>query len=486
MKKNILKLSLIYILLLTSCVDTELDQHGKRFATQEQLQKLAKTDPEKALVINVGIEDGQYAFMRQFATNSDDTGSRHDDFGQKSIDLGMDLLSNDMVQVVNHWFGNYYSYRGRTQVFSTTRIIWNFYYKIIRNLNSVISQIDPEIKDPRFVHLRSRALALRAYCYFNLIRVYQYTYQGNEAKPGIPTFDGGDVIIPSRAKVSEVYDLILSDLETSIIGIDGFNRDDKGKIDKSVVAGIYARVLLETGTDWAKCISMAKTAKAGGTLISGSEWASGGFDEISSTGWLWGADIDAQSSTIYASFFSHVSTTNAGYAGLLGVYKNIDKRLYDAIPATDIRKTAFGADYKNYKFEDATNFQGDYVYMRVAEMYLIEAEAKARSGDDNGAADILYDLVSTRDSSYTKSTNKGQVLINEILLQRRIELWGEGFAWFDMKRTKTPLVRTYPGSNHPLFGEKNFSPTANEFLFQIPEKEIINNNDISPGDQNPL
>lgn len=486
MKTNAIIILCLSVLLVTSCVDTDLDPVGKRYATQEQLQELAKTDPEKALLINTGIEDGQYAFMREYSTNFDDTGGRHDDFGQKSIDLGTDLLSNDMVQVVDHWFGNYYTYRGRTQVFSTTRIIWNFYYKIIRNLNSVITQIDPDIEDERFVHLRSRALALRAFCYFNLIRVYQYTYQGNESKPGIPLFDGGEIAIGSRAEVSKVYDLILSDLETAIVGIEGYSRSEKGKIDKSVVAGIYARVLLETGTDWSKCITMAQTAKAGGTLISGNEWVTSGFDEISSSGWLWGADIDAETSTIYASFFSHVATNNLGYAGLLGVYKSIDKRLYDAIPATDIRKTAFGSDYKNYKFEDATFFQGDYVYMRVAEMYLIEAEAKARSGDHSGAANVLFDLVKTRDTGYTKSSNTGQALIDEIILQRRIELWGEGFAWFDMKRTKTPLIRKYPDTNHPIFGRKDFAATANEFLFQLPEKEIINNNDISPGDQNPL
>ena len=70
--------------------------------------------------------------------------------------------------------------------------------------------------------------------------------------------------------------------------------------------------------------------------------------------------------------------------------------------------------------------------MRVAEMYLIEAEAKARMG--TGGAEALLPLAENRDPSYVLSTNSGQDLIDEVLLQRRWELWGEGFRFNDLKR----------------------------------------------------
>ena len=189
-----------------------------------------------------------------------------------------------------------------------------------------------------------------------------------------------------------------------------------------------------------------------------------------------------------------MGSLDPGYAGLLGVYKSIDKRLYDAISDTDIRKDAFAGpadadglpQYANKKFKDlVTFFQGDYVYMRAAEMYLIEAEAEARGGDDDAAADVLYDLVSPRDASYTLSTNTGQDLLDEIYLHRRIELWGEGFAWYDMKRLKQDLVRDYSGSNHTTLG--NFDLTYNDpwFLFQIPEDELNSNDMINDANQNP-
>ncbi|HEY5688236.1 MAG TPA: RagB/SusD family nutrient uptake outer membrane protein [Yeosuana sp.] len=487
MKKKIL-LSLFAIALI-SCQDDFLDTESRQYVTKTQLEDLAKSSPEALLTINTGVEDGQYAFMREYSTNFEDTGGRHDDFGQMSINLGLDLMSNDMVQVTDHWMGNYYAYRGRTQDFSTTRIIWNFYYSIIRNVNAIIAQIPEDATDDRLIHLKARARALRGYSYFNLIRIYQYTYQGHQSAQGVPLYDGNDINIPARASVQEVYDLIIDDMEAAYTKVTGYVRDGKEKLSKEVIAGLYARVLLETGTDYTKCAQLSAEAKAGGSLMSSAAWLNEGFSQISNSEWLWGSDINNESSTIYASFFSQVASLNNGYAGLLGVHKTIDKRLYEAIPATDLRKTAFEDEtggFINYKFQDFTFFEGDYVYMRVAEMYLMEAEAMARGGNDSGAASVLYDLVSTRDPGYTLSTNTGQALINEILLQRRIELWGEGFAWFDMKRNNVDLVRDYPGSNHAAFGKDNYGATDPEFLFQIPLKELQNNLAINDEDQNPL
>jgi hypothetical protein len=124
--------------------------------------------------------------------------------------------------------------------------------------------------------------------------------------------------------------------------------------------------------------------------------------------------------------------------------------------------------------------------MRAAEMYLIEAEAQARSGNASEAANVLYELVSTRDPGYTKSTKTGNSLVSEIHLQRRIELWGEGFSWLDMKRNGVDLERDYEGSNHSAFGKFNRPISDNQMLFQIPERELDNNVEINDIDQNPI
>ena len=74
-------------------------------------------------------------------------------------------------------------------------------------------------------------------------------------------------------------------------------------------------------------------------------------------------------------------------------------------------------------------------------MMLIMAEGYAHAGESSLAAQALYPLAHHRDPAYTLSTKTGDELIDEILFQRRVELWGEGFRYFDLKRLNMPLDR---------------------------------------------
>ena len=131
----------------------------------------------------------------------------------------------------------------------------------------------------------------------------------------------------------------------------------------------------------------------------------------------------------------------------------------------------------------STSAMGDVPYMRAAEMYLIEAEARARLNDEAGASRVLFDLVKARDPNYVQSTRTGDALVNEILLQRRIELWGEGHRFFDMKRTNAPLNRN--GANHiaSVVLLYDVAPGDVRWEFLIPRREINANTAIV---QNPL
>ena len=63
-------------------------------------------------------------------------------------------------------------------------------------------------------------------------------------------------------------------------------------------------------------------------------------------------------------------------------------------------------------------------------------------GNSAAAATALYELAKKRNSAYTLSTATGSALLKEIYLQRRIELWGEGFRFYDLKRLNLPLDRS--------------------------------------------
>lgn len=128
------------------------------------------------------------------------------------------------------------------------------------------------------------------------------------------------------------------------------------------------------------------------------------------------------------------------------------------------------------------DFSDDVVMMRVAEMYLIEAEAKAELNEPE-AGDVLFELQLNRDVNAVKSGNTGQALIDEILVERRKELYGEfGVSFMDIKRRQLPLTRT---GNHREAYMFDFPANADELILRIPQREIDSNDFITEADQNP-
>lgn len=122
---------------------------------------------------------------------------------------------------------------------------------------------------------------------------------------------------------------------------------------------------------------------------------------------------------------------------------------------------------------------GDVPYMRAAEMYLIEAEARARQGQDAAAQTALFELAKNRDYNYVSSANTGQALIDEILFQRRIELWGEGFRFTDLKRTNSPLNRSGIPNHLPILISVTSVPAGDErWEWLFPQDEVNANKQI--------
>jgi hypothetical protein len=89
--------------------------------------------------------------------------------------------------------------------------------------------------------------------------------------------------------------------------------------------------------------------------------------------------------------------------------------------------------------------------MRVEEMYFIKAEAEAHSNPTQGIATLTDFMTNYRDPQYvTKATSKDAV-IDEIIFQKRVELWGEGLLFFDYKRLNLSVNRGYEGT--PFFDQ---------------------------------
>lgn len=461
--------------------------------------------PEQAYstisAVNSNI-NGTYLYTFAFGSGNGNTG--HDNFGQKSVDLANDLVGNDMVvhSLGYGWYNTDYQYTAWQLPNGTgTRSdkVWSFYYDVIRKVNNLIVATSSQPPSADLDRAKGQAIAIRAWAYMNLINNFQQTYKGNENAKGVPYYLGTETVDKGRGTVSQVYTSIIADLTQAETLLNGKTRIDKTQIDVSVVRGFRARVALAM-EDWATAANYANLARQSYTLMSTTGYtARTAFSSITNPEWMWGSLITAANATIYASFFSHMDPSQLSYAQL-GGQKKITKELYDQIPSGDVRKTVFQApgtgnanfpDYcqKKHIVPTVGSWAADYLYMRASEMYLIQAEALARQGQDANARTILEQLVKARNSAYSAATFSGTALVNEILLQRRIELWGEGFSMFDIKRNNSGLNRPSGTGNH---GAPNFNPVVYTlppssplFLMRIPQRELDNNSAMTPADQNP-
>jgi starch-binding outer membrane protein, SusD/RagB family len=449
--------------------------------------------------------DGSYKETFAFATG----GGSHDDFGQKGFDLAQDLMGNDMVVHSQGygWFNTDYIFT-ETQRATAGRqsdFMWFYYYDLIKQANILMAVLDgvPDATQTDKELVRGQCLAIRAYCMFYLINYYQQTYVGHESSPGVPVYVTEALTGNPRGTVQQTYDQIVADLTEAETLLDGKARASKVNMDVSVVRGFRARTALIMN-DWATAATAANAAKQGYTLMNNTNTppsgylATSAFSSIDNPEWMWGALITDEEATIYASFFSHIDIRTGGYAAL-GGQKKITKALYDQIPDGDVRKARFRTPpgttsnpaYNQLKFQVpvAGSWAADYVYMRAAEMYLIEAEALARQGQDAAARTVLEALITTRDPAYSAASFSGSALVDEILLQRRIELWGEGFALMDIKRLNQGINRPTGDGNHGLPNYEAVvyvtGPADPRFLFRIPNREINVNENMSLNDQNP-
>ncbi|MFD2570424.1 RagB/SusD family nutrient uptake outer membrane protein [Spirosoma soli] len=427
-------------------------------------------------------------------------------FGHPAMMIILDVLGEDVLisNTSNTWHlteTRWQAHRSETSV--GDEMPYRMYYRIIGNANIAIANIGNAAgTQAERNQIKGEALGLRAFSYFNLVQLYGKRYDA-AAKPnsqlGVPL-----VLAPTteglpRATVEEVYAQINKDLAEAATLLTS-TRTFKSHINLEVIKGFQARVAL-TQQNWADAAKYAAEARKGFTLMSVAQYQDG-FSDISNPEWIWGFDHLEDQSEFFGAFHSYISS-NFNSTNIRVSPKVINSALYEQIPTTDVRskmwvKTPTAANsvvptggvrvpYITQKFRlpgtPSTSTMGDIPYMRAAEMYLIEAEAQARLGNTAAAASTLFDLVSKRDPSYKLSTKTGTGLIDEILFNRRVELWGEGFRFTDLKRMDLPLNRNGANANSAVVVLFDVKAGDNQWEFLIPRRELNANKAIK---QNPL
>ena len=221
---------------------------------------------------------------------------------------------------------------------------------------------------------------------------------------------------------------------------------------------------------------------------------------------MWGAGVIADQSGIYASLYAHMDAVAEMYAGYDRAPKKINSETYALMGDGDSRRCWWNPNdasnpyqQEKFHFSNIQSYLGDYVWMRIEEMYLIAAEAECMKGNETVAQQYLNTLVQTRDAAYncTKTgTELGRLtsdrtgsLREAIIDQRRIELWGEYGRLYDIRRLRQGFKRTsaqgWP-SGLLLNNKACDDPESYVWVLTIPKAEFDGNANMSErDDQNP-
>ena len=455
--------------------------------------------------------NGTIRFFWQWGQTT--TGNYHQCFGPQSYNLMADLMGEDMVMAAagNGWFWYDYLYDVKDAFNSTTwrpYDAWNYYYTLISNVNYIIDAAEQMEGDPALVnYIVGNAYAFRAYAYAYAGMLYARSYIGHEDRLCIPIYTEPTVAGTQgkpRATNREVFAQAMSDIDQAISLIGDYKQQHPSHFDKYVANGLKARIALYMG-DYQKAHDAAVIAVKGGDFAFNKDFH---YNDAFDKSVLWGAEIIEAQGTTNPQFLAHMDIAFGGYGAR--ARKCCSAWLYDKMGAHDARRgwwsyevLADGATkgYQQYKFlfKDASAPQtgADHIFMRAPEMQLIIAETACRLGNESEAKAALNELMKTRDANYDCSNLSGTALgalttdmtgslLEEILIQRRIELWGEFGRVYDIKRLRQGFVRTAE-MGHPVNGLltklHTDDPETFDWVMTIPAKEYNANKYIL---QNPV
>jgi len=475
------------------------------------------------------------------------TTGMHNDFGYPSLIIARESMGEDFVPagVTDYnWFNFYSSISlagwGSTGYNGTQ--FWFGYYPWIKACNDVIRMAKAREDADAQTYL-GIAHAFRAFFYLDLVRTFQY--KSNEytdgrlqvaasemEKLGVPIVTEETTQLAAsnnpRASVDDVYKLIFSDLKIAETNLTDYNRESPTMPNLAVVYGLYARAYLERGAlsdeNYKLAAEYARKAigTSGCTPLTQNQWEdpASGFNNYSSqNSWMWCLSQSSNNVGNLQNFISYMSNEQTwGYAMLgEGIAFCVSKALYDRIPDTDFRKHSWidpNRKYYNYQisYSDRNEFlekvnhyatikfrtagsetnplvgcATDIPLMRVEEMYLIEAEAAAKASLAEGKR-LLTEFMRYRidDGSYNCSRfTTFEDFQKEVILQKRIEFWGEGLLFFDYKRLGLGVTRSYAETNFPSYIAYNCNKIAPWWNLVIPRAELQNNVGIDAKYNNP-
>ncbi|WBL22325.1 RagB/SusD family nutrient uptake outer membrane protein [Zunongwangia sp. HRR-M8] len=356
--------------------------------------------------------------------------------------------------------------------------LWSSAYAVIYMTNSLLEGLgsSDKISTDLNVQLEGEARFIRAFTYFYLVNLY------NDV-PLILSTDYRENQLSTRAPISEVYEQIINDLQLAqeFLNIE-YRDEERTQVNSYAARALLARVYLfledwEKAEDHSTAVIQAKShyeilENLNEVFLANSREA---IWQISPIGSGFSTHTNEGSVFIIDPVFTFLASFQLE-EDFVQVFQEEDKRLTDWIEYHNNLEVYFS---HKYKVRNSTDFPIEEYSMvlRLAEQYLIRAEARIHRGDLTGALEDL-DTIRQRaglDSLTETNTEIGETsLLEEIMGERRKELFTEwGHRWLDLKRT---------GKVESVIGHENPQWEYTDIWYPIPAEERMRNPNLTQND----
>ncbi len=378
---------------------------------------------------------------------------------------------------------------------------WGYLYSMIANANLIINNIDA-VTDPALTTERKRQIIgeasfIRAFCYFQAVQLWgdvPLLLKGVKTISAELLPEIYPLLFPPRVASSEVYKQIIIDLETAAQNV-AATAAHKGFVTKGAANAMLAKVYAaQDPHDWAKVKQYSDLVIAGGYSLLPS------FEQ------LWDNSNENSAESIFEiNYFGGTIDGNWGVSIFRGLdWKKFNTPSNDLIAAFDsendaVRKAStftfidvsgkwsdnnwplvtypFENKYRKYLSPSDQN----YIFIRLADIILLKAEALNELGDTPGAA-ALVNQIRTRVSLPNTTASSQSTMRLAIEKERRLELALEGHRWYDLKRTgrAIEIMNSVKGKNNTSLG---YILTTNRLFWPIPQSELDKNSKLvqNPG-----
>lgn len=496
--KSIMMVGLFSLALVnTSCIE---ETEPTDVATQDQAERSSSATKAQAMAIPAQLGDMDNDYVDRY--------NWHAPFGYPALLIIRDMMCNDAGFPTSSYAYHFYYFGANMNLdgrYIYIAYVWTYYYKLIQAANSIISVVNPETATKDQLGYLGAAYAVRAMAYMDMARMYEFL--PNDKTSSVNS-DGNDVLgltVPivtpdlteeqarnnPRAKKADMVAFIEGDIAEAKKYIDNISdRLSRTMPNLACVYGLEARLNMWKEDYPAAAVAAQQAIDASGmTPLSEAVALDKASGMNTYTQFMWCVNLVKESDAVQSGIVNFTSwmsnQTTYGYTGAAtGQYVICDKNFYERISDTDWRKKWWQAPegsslrdqssknhieylsaeeaealptYASVKFRPGQGNQEDYnvgsataiPLMRVEEMYFIKAEAEAQSNPAAGIATLTDFMTKYRDPSYSTNASTKDEAVDEIIFQKRVELWGEGQLFFDYKRLNMSVTRGYEGT--PFF-----------------------------------